>query len=621
VPRILLAEPHEATRALVRERLASSGLEVLVVDEAELSGRFAAERPDAVVLAADVAEAEPLARQLRQADPRLLLLVIDKEHLGKARGLQAVLPLRANGYVADPTGPELGERLARLLAQQAAARARLRGVAQLLSRAPAARGELRMGVAARLLHQIWRSLSEGVLVLSGTGPERRLYFLRGVPVAAESDDPGEGLVGWLAATGRLEPATRQAVEAAMSDGLTPGAALIAAGLLEAGEPLQAALGSHLRWLLARAVDGRAGSWRFHAGDEFAAQLQLVEVLPLQPILEGARAHLPVKHFADALKAVLQAFPTRTQDFDQLVPPIGLGAHDLALATSLDGRRSTRAVLEGHKTELKEVLSLLWFLSMIGALVFHETAADAAGGPERRGRPPLPADRAEAIRQAALRILPGSYFHALGVDIAVDAAEAEAAWREVAARFDPASFAEYEVGDLADLLKAVQEKVTAAHRVLSSDEKRRHYLAFLLLKSEQGGARASGIVPDAEVALKRGERALRARRNAEAVSALTEAVELNPREPAYLAMLAFAELHDPVLPPRVRADEARSRARAALALDPGHLRALVALALAEHLAGDGAAARRVIDEALHLHPGAELVRQVHLRLRRLAAAPG
>jgi tetratricopeptide (TPR) repeat protein len=260
--------------------------------------------------------------------------------------------------------------------------------------------------------------------------------------------------------------------------------------------------------------------------------------------------------------------------------------------------------------------------MIGAVVFHDAPEAPADAPvdedaAPRHRPPLPPDRAEAVRQAALRILPGTYFHALGVDIAADTAEVEKAYGEVMARFDPAGFSDYEVGDLADLLRSVQDKVTAAHRVLANDEKRKHYLSFLLLKSELSGARSPGIVLEAEVAMKRGERALRARRNAEAVSALHEAVEQNPREPEYRAMLAFAELHDPVLPAGARAVEARTQAQAALELDSGHLRAMVVLALAEELAGERGAARAAIDAALRAHPYSELARRVHLRLLRPA----
>ncbi len=617
MPRILLAEAHEPTRRLVQASLAAAGLDVLVAGEpAAVPGLFEAERPDAVVMGADLADGERLARALRAADPRLLLVVADKVHLGQARGLPSVLPLKANGYVGDPTTAELVEKLTLLLSQQAAARARLRGIPLVLSRAPAAQGDVKPGVVARLVHQVWRSLSEGILVLSGAGPERRFFFLRGVPVAVESDEPGEALLGWLAEAGRLDAASRRAAQEAMAGGLSPGAALIAAGVLEPGEPLQAALHAHLRAMVVRAVGSRDGHWRFHAGAEFAAQLQLAEVLPLPPLLEGARAHVPTKHFADALKAVLEAYPTRTGDFTLLSPALALSAADLRLTQALDGRTATKAFLEARKADLKEALSLLWFLSMIGAVVFHDTPAepaglDAAGPPAPR--PPLPADRAEAVRQAALRILPGTYYHALGVDIAADTAEIERAWREVTARFHPDGFAEYEVGDLADLLRSVLDKVDAAWRVLGQEEKRRHYLAFLLLKSELSGVRSPGIVLDAEVALKRGERALRARRNAEAVSALQEAVALNSREPEYLAMLAFATLHDPVLPAAQRAEAARRHVRAALELDAGHLRAMVVAALVEDLAGDLPAARAAIGEAMKAHPYSDLAKRVQLKV--------
>jgi len=617
VPRILIAEPDEATRALVRDALVAAGLDVQAAGTSEeAASLFAAGRPDALVLAADLPGGEPLARRLREADPRLLLVVIDRAHLGPSRGIQAVVPYKANAYVADPTGHELPEKLTLLVSQQAAARSRLHGAALVLSRAPAAQGEVRPGVVARLIHQIWRSLSGGVLILSGDGPEQRFFFLHGMPVGLETDDPERSLGGWLQASGRLDAAGRQAMLEGLVSGLSPSAALVAAGALEPGAPLLAALRDHLRAQLVLAVGARDGRWRFHSGDEFAAQVQVAEVAPLPPLLEGARALIPVRHFADALKAVLDAFPGRTGDFAGLVPTLGLTPADLARTGGLDGRSTTRAFLEAGKADLRETLTLLWFLSLIGAVVFHAEAdpGSAAAGQPARERPPLPADRAEAVRQAALRILPGTYFHALGVDIAAEGEEIEAAWREVSARFDPAAFADYEVGDVADLLRSVQDKVDAAHRVLASPERRRHYLAFLLLRFELSGARSPGIDLDAEIALTRGERALRGRRNAEAVTALRAAVEHNPQEPVYLAMLGFAALHDPEVPAATRAEVARAHAQASLALDSGHLRALVVLALAEQLAGDPRAARAAVDAALQAHPYSELARRVHLRLR-------
>ena len=241
--------------------------------------------------------------------------------------------------------------------------------------------------------------------------------------------------------------------------------------------------------------------------------------------------------------------------------------------------------------------------------------EVAGHAPRARKRPLPPERAEALRQAALQILPGTYFHALGLDIAADAAEAERAYHEVATRFHPDGFAEYDAGDLADLLAAVQDKVTAAYRVLSNDEKRRAYLSFLVLKLELTGARKAGIDVDAEIALKQGERALLLHRNAEAVGALSRAVERNPKEPEYHAMLGFAELYDPVLPRSQRAAEARKSARKALQLEPDHPRAIAVLGLAEAMAGELAEGRRIVVAGLKAHPSSEVLKAVLHRLNR------
>jgi CheY-like chemotaxis protein len=623
---ILLAEGHAPTREFVTQSLGGAGFQVLAADDPQQAYElYAAERPDAVVLAADFGgdAAAALAQRLREADPRVLVVVADREHLGKARGLSAVLPMKANAYVADPTSKELLLKVQHLVEQRAPARTSLRGAALVLSRAPAAHGEVKPAVVARILHQVWRALADGILVLEEPGRDRKIFFLRGVPVAHGSSDPADSLVAWMTASGRLDEAARATAVEGMASGLSPGAALIAAGVLEPGEPLQAALRAHLNAMVSRAVGQKEGRWRFHAGADFAAEVHPVEILPLQALLEGARAGVPARQFADALKAVMEAYPTRTSEFPQLLPAAGLSSSDLRLALGFDGRVTTRELLDARK-DLKEALSLLWFLSLVGAVAFREDPAqgdDAYGKPAPRKKKALPPDRAEALRQAALRILPGTYFHALGVDIAADVAEVERAYHEVASRFHPDAFAEYDVGDLDDLLAAVQDKVTAALRVLSSEEKRRAYLSFLVLKMELAGARRPGVDVDAEIALKKGERALLVRRNAEAVSAIASAVERNPREPEYHAMLGFAELFDPVLPRSQRAAEAKKNARKALQLDPAHPRATAVLALAEELGGDLAEARKVVVAGLKAHPSNEVLKRVLHRLNRVAPGAG
>ena len=582
--------------------------------------RYAAQRPVAVVLAADFADggAAALATRLRAADPRVLVVAVDKEHLGKARGLQAVLPLKANAYVANPTKRELVDKIQHLVSQSAGARAALRGAALVLSRAPSRAATLKPGALARALHQIWRALSEGILVLDEGGTERRIFFVRGVPAAFQSGDPLEGLVGWLAASGRLDEAQRTHALEAMASGLSPGAALIAAGVLEPGEPLQTALRAHLEAMVRRVIAAREGRWRFHPGAEFSSEVHAVEVLPLQLLLEGGRAGPP----GEALRRRPQGRDGRPPGPDRGVPAAPPGVRALVAGPparalprgARDHARVARRAAEGLQGGA--VAALVPVARVGGRLprraggggAVREGAA-RAGGSRSPPTAPTPCARWRSGSSPA----PTSTRSASTSPRT--SAEVERAYQEVASRFHPDTFAEYDVGELEDLLSAVQDKVTAAHRVLSSTEKRRAYLSFLILKLELTGARRPGIVMDAEIAMKRGERALLARRNSEAVQALRAAVDGNPKEPEYHAMLGFAELHDPVLPRAARAQEARRSARRALALEADHPRAIAVLALAEEAAGDVAEGRRVVLAGLKAHPANEVLRRVLHRLNR------
>ncbi len=617
VTRILLAEGHVPTRELVAASLSQAGYEVLPAENASRAYElYAAERPDAVVLAVDVpGDAAALAHRLRDANPRVLLVVTDREHLGKARGLPALLPLKANAYVPDPTLRVLVDKVQQLVSQRAPAP--LRGAARVLARAPTSRGEVKPGVVPRLFHQIWRSLAEGILVIEGAGPARQIGFRQGVPVLATSEEPDESLLRWLRHSGRIDAAAHDAALEAMAGGLSPGAALIAAGVVEPGETLQAVMREHLRALVVRTVGAREGRWRFHPGGEFAPDHAGAEILPLQVILEGARLGMPAKHFADALKAVTLAYPVRSGDFPQVLPSAGLGSSDLRLALSLDGRLTMRDWLAARSAEMKEALSLLWFLSMVGGVVFQEEpeTEDTYGKPVPHRKRPLPPERGEAIRQAALRILPGTHLAALGLHLDADGPAVEQAYRTVAARFHPDGFSQYEVAELTDLLAAIQDKLAAAYRVLSDDERRRAYLEYLMQRLEQTGARRPDVDLQAEIALTRGQRALLHRRHGEAVTALREAVRRNPREPEYLALLAFALLFDPALSAAEGAEEARKLGRKALALAPEHPRASAALALAEEVLGDSGEARKVTLAALREHPASDVLKRVLFRLNR------
>jgi len=565
---------HAPTRELLASRLAGQGHEVVGVADAEAAWEaFAARWPDAVVLAAD-------------------------------------LPADA--------ARRLAERLEALLARTPARRAPGPGTARVLSRPPAEQGEVRPGEVAEALVRLWRAAADGVLEAADRDGTRRLFLLRGAPVAFESELRAESLGRWLVASGNVSEARyRAALDVRAVGDLGEGAALVAAGALAPGEALQAATRAHLCARVSRLAAMREGRWRFRPGSEFAGEVAAVEAPALGPVLDGVRASLPARHFAQALRPWLQAHPARTPDFARLVPAMALGTADLRLALDLGGQVPTRALLESRRAGLGDALSLLWFLERVGAIAFHPeplATADAArygppAAPAPPRRRPLPEDRAGALRAAALEILPGSHFRALGVGIDAGIDEIERAYHEAAIRFHPEAFAEFDVGPLEDLLAQVQEKLSAAYRVLSNEERRRAYLAFLLARhAAETGRRRGEPVPEAEVAVKRGERALRERRVADAAERFEEAARLDPREPEYLALLAFAVLHDARVPEPERPRRAARLARRALAMDPGCVRAQVFLALSEVAEGEVGEARRRLLEALRAAPASAVARR-------------
>ena len=621
--RILVVEGHTPTREHIERRLSAEGFAVSALEPAAPWEALPALGPDAVVLAGDLgARGRELAARMRKLDPGLPLLVTDKAHLGRALGRERALDPGASAYVADPSGPELLERLREALAERPP---RLgTKTRRILERRPAEEGEVRPGGIASALLRLWRGGADGILEIRGPRATRRLFLLRGGPVAFESDARADRLGPWLVASGNLsESQYRSARDVLASGDLSESAALVAAGALEPGQPLSAALRAHLCAMVSLLAGERHGRFAFHPGSEFEGEVAAVLAPALAPVLDGVRAALPARHFAVDLRAALEAYPTRTADFPRLVPEMALGSADLRLALGLDGRSTTRALLESRRAELGDALPLLWFLERVGAIAFQPRAVEGpllpspetARPPERR---PLPEVRAEELRQIALRVLPGSYFRALGVDIAADTEEVERAYHEAAARLHPGGYAEFDVGPLEDLLLQVQDKLHAAYRVLSNEERRRTYLGFLLSRvAAETGRRHADVLPEAEVALKRGERALRLRRAGEAVRELRQATELGPREPEYAALLAFATLVDPSSPVAERVGAAARHARRALALDPACVRAQVVLSLVETASGNPAEARRHAEAAARAAPGSALARRA---LERLGGAP-
>ncbi|MBS2027345.1 MAG: molecular chaperone DnaJ [Deltaproteobacteria bacterium] len=621
--KILLVENHAATRDYLANVLRSAGHTVkLASDEGQAWELFATERPDVIAVSLHHPDAAPLVARARETTTAMPVIAYDHGHLSNLLGKSAAMRLKPDAYVADISQRELLDQLSALSGRWTTRPdTQPQGTAALLARAPALQGQLREGTLPATLVTLARTFRDGALVLQQGEIERRLYLRLGVPVSFESTERSEAFDRWAVEVGKItEAQLAEALRERAGGALSPAASLVAVGAVEPGPPLMALLREHLQAMLARLVGIRQGRFRFHAGDEFLTEVQALEVPALAHVLVGARAHLPLRVFLSTLLPDRARFPRRSDDFSEHLAQLGLQPRDLRLALELNGEHSVDELLAARRSQLREMSSLLWFLRLADVLSFEATRKPL----ERGSTPlplaaerlkPLPSEQLAEVRESALAVLPSTYFHALGVDIAATPDEVEQALLKSTEQLHPDRFAGFDVAEVDDLLTQVQDRLTAAHRVLSSPEKRQGYLEHIFSKVEglRGGR---PIVVSAEVALKEAERALRNRRASDALERVRAAASLAPKEPDFQARLAMLELLDRSRSDAERRANARKAAKKALTLDPEHAHAMLALAMLAREEGDLSEARKLTLAALKLRPKLELARWLLRELNRV-----
>ncbi len=660
---ILLADDHAATRQLLSERLSLDGYKVVAIEDAAGAyERFSARRPDLVIASAVLPQTggKHLLTQLRGVGRRVPTIVYDTGHRGAPRGVKAVLDLGANGYLPDPTRhEELRKKVAELLAPRPEKprrppapymRERAVGVQPAGSGGPerasadrrsGLRVDYRAGEAAasapslsqgviepgrllELLLEIHRDEITGTLELSlGDEDTNLVRFEDGRPTGVLSTDPRASLVRWMSRTGRIDDArAAEILDLSVQEGLSQSGALVAAGEIEPGPLLMELLQAHARDVLSDWLAARRGRFALTAKATSPRDIGPSLCIPPLPLVrEVAETGLPVSLFASQLTSRLDMYPHRVEGFRRHLGAMALSPKETTFAMKITGHLTARELLTTIQGDLKQALIILWFLDRLDAIAFSESRVvdedevyhqrTAAAG---RKKKPLPPEERERLCEEALRIITASYFGVLGLDITAGINEIEQAYHEVATRFHPDSWEAFDLEGLDDLLLTVLDRAGAAYRILSIEEKRRGYLSFLLSRHESN-LRRKEIVADAEVALRRGLKRLESGDAAGAEMAFREAVELNAKEPAYLAHLALARFKSSHGPPEVRAVEARPLLKKALSLDPGHEQAHLVSALVEQACGQRDIARAHVLSTLRANPKNEAGKALLSRINR------
>jgi curved DNA-binding protein CbpA len=236
------------------------------------------------------------------------------------------------------------------------------------------------------------------------------------------------------------------------------------------------------------------------------------------------------------------------------------------------------------------------------------AASTPRRPRSRTGPKSP-DQIQALIHARLEMLDqgADHYTLLGVPTAATAKEIEVAYHTLARQLHPDRLRAAHVDDTERHAHRLFAQVNTAFAVLSDPTRRADYVAVLsrggeaAVRAEQAKADEMAMrILDAEEAFRRGEAAMRRDQLGVAIEEMRRAIELNPDEADYHALLAWAQFcasSDKM----VAAPSTRSTLDRAIRQSPNATTARMLLGRMERMLGRDQDALRHFQEVLQLDP--------------------
>ncbi|MBP6630862.1 MAG: DUF4388 domain-containing protein, partial [Kofleriaceae bacterium] len=354
------------------------------------------------------------------------------------------------------------------------------GDTQLRGRADS--GELVRGQAdaAALMARAFASAHTGALELRRGEVEKLVYFDRGRPVFAASNQSHDRMGQLLFREGKITAEQYQRCQSLVAaSGRRMGEILVDLGYLKRRELLPA-VRRHVEDLVYSVFAWSSGTFRFVAGDGGAGERIRLSRHPSAMILEGIRRKLTEPDLV-----ALVGGPTTVLEIGSaerlaaMVATADLSLEEQAALAAIDGRRDVAAVTRAAAVEPQVVLQLAYGLIVLGVLTARRTADDPDDAPVLVGETDLAIDRERVHARWAL-VVDADYFALLGVRRDATTFEIRRAYEAARRDFSPDSFPPVLRRELAAELGEIGHVLDEAHRVLRDPGLRASYLRHLVL---------------------------------------------------------------------------------------------------------------------------------------------
>lgn len=349
-------------------------------------------------------------------------------------------------------------------------------------------GDLSQRPLEFLFFDAYRQAFTGRLSLSKEQTERRIYFLNGHPVSANSSSISESFGNALVSMGYISLATREEASRKMViEQLHFGETLVQMNAIEKND-LFKALRDHTRNLIIASFLSRQGQYRFEKMEELPSSLPHIEFNPFILMLEAQEKLISIEALASVFNLKMELFPRKQKRWTQLISLFKTSNANLQVLTKISSKVSLKDTLKSLESkDRKELLRILYFLESIEVLSWKNEPDDDPTSDESLGFDfhsqvsPLPTSEAK-VKELDDRIfalymdtLNYNFLELLKVTEDVNETDLREAYRKIRFEFHPDRFGDQISGQSQRILDDILARLDKAYQTLSDTESREEYL--------------------------------------------------------------------------------------------------------------------------------------------------
>lgn len=340
----------------------------------------------------------------------------------------------------------------------------------------------------RVFFDAYRKAFTGKLRLIRDGRERRVHFLNGHPVAADSsaieESFGQALVRMeLITNAQRDQISRQMVIQQKHFGEI----LVESGLLT-NEEVFKALRKHTYRLLVLSFLSRQGDYLFEEMRTIPDYLPRIEFNPFLLMLEAQKRLIRVEALASLYTLKMESFPRKSPRWSQLLPLLHLPKECFEKLIALDPSKNLRSALKEIPHQYREIaLRSLYLMENIQILDWANTPEKEIENLHGSGffaiekNEILTSEEQATIEELDDRIsslymdiLNQNYFELLNVTPRASEKELHNAYREMRFKNHPDRFGDQINGQSQRILDDILSRLDQAYQVLSDTRQRQEY---------------------------------------------------------------------------------------------------------------------------------------------------